>query len=93
MVGLVVLGLLLTRFLHQSGARVSESHAVQIARPQIDFKEDGYNIRLVRRGIPPKPFWAVSFWTRKPTGGGYDRITVVLVDANNGAVVEVKRAS
>lgn len=92
MVGLVALGLVLTRVLHHSGARVSESRAVAIAQPEIDFRPDGHNIRLVRRGIPPHPFWAVSFWTRKP-GGGYDRITIVVVDANNGNVTEVKHAS
>jgi hypothetical protein len=33
--------------------------------------------------------WAVSFWIRK-AGGGFSRITLVLVDANSGRVMQVR---
>ncbi len=92
MVGLLVLGLVLTRVLGRTNTRVSKEHAIEVARPKVDFKPQGYNIRLVRRGIPPRPFWIVSFWIRKASGG-YSRITVVLVDASNGRVVQVRRAA
>jgi hypothetical protein len=92
MVGLLVLGLLLTRVLGHTTPRVGESRAVAIARTHVEFKPQGHTIRLVRRGIPPRAFWAVSFWTRKPSGG-YDHITVVLLDASSGRVTEVRRTS
>ncbi len=91
MVALVAIGLLLTRVLDRSGARVSEERAVEVARPYAGFIPEGHNIRLVRRGIPPKPFWAVSFWI-KDASGDPTRVTVVLVNADTGDVTEVRKS-
>jgi hypothetical protein len=91
MVALIAVGLLLTRVLDRSGARVSEERAVAVARPYAGFTPEGHNIRLVRRGIPPKPFWAVSFWI-KDASGDPTRVTLVLVSADTGDVTEVKKS-
>ena len=93
MVALLALGLILTRGLGRTDTKVSKDDAIAVARPNVDFKPQGYNIRLVRQGIPPRPVWAVSFWIRKSGGGGYSRITIVLVDANNGRVMQVRRTT
>jgi hypothetical protein len=93
MVALLALGLVLTRVLGRTTPKVSKQDAVVVARPNVDFKPQGYNIRLVRQGIPPRPVWAVSFWIRKSGGGGYSRITLVLVDANSGRVMQVRRTT
>jgi hypothetical protein len=90
MVALIAIGLLLTRVLDRSGARVSEERAVEVSRPYAGFTPEGHNIRLVRRGIPPKPFWAVSFWI-KDASGDPTRVTLVLVNADTGDVTEVKK--
>jgi hypothetical protein len=92
MVGLIALGLVLTRVLGRTDTKVSKDDAIAVARPKVDFKPQGHNIRLLRQGIPPRPVWAVSFWIRK-TGGGFSRITVVLVDANSGRVMQVRRSA
>jgi hypothetical protein len=92
MVALLALGLVLTRVLGRTDTKVSKSDAIAVARPNVDFKPQGYNIRLLRQGIPPRPVWAVSFWIRK-TGGGFSRITLVLVDANSGRVMQVRRST
>jgi hypothetical protein len=92
MVALLTLGLVLTRVLGRTTPKVSKAEAVAVARPNVDFKPQGYNIRLVRQGIPPRPVWAVSFWIRK-AGGGFSRITLVLVDANSGQVMQVRRTT
>jgi hypothetical protein len=92
MVGLLAVGLVLTRVLGKTRPNVSEAKAVQIARPKVDFTPQGHNIRLVRRGIPSRPYWVISFWSRKSTGG-YKRITVVLVDSSSGRIVEVRRVT
>jgi hypothetical protein len=92
MVALLALGLVLTRVLGRTNPKFSKQDAIAVARPKVDFKPQGYNIRLVRQGIPPRPVWAVSFWIRK-AGGGYSRITVVLVDANSGQVMQVRRTT
>jgi hypothetical protein len=93
MVALLALGLVLTRVLGRTTPKVSKADAVAAARPNVDFKPQGYNIRLVRQGIPLRPVWAVSFWIRKSGGGGYSRITLVLVDANSGRVMQVRRTT
>ena len=90
MVALLALGLVLVNVLGRGTTHVSKAEALKIARPQIDFKPGGYQIRLLRRGIPPHAFWIVSFYIRKQ-GGGYRRGTLVLVDASSGKVAEVKR--
>jgi hypothetical protein len=92
MVGLLVVGIVLVRVLGKTKPHVSESRAIQIAQPKIDFVPEGHTIRYVRRGIPPHGYWIVSFWIHK-TGGGYKRVTVVLVDASSGRVTEVRRST
>jgi hypothetical protein len=72
----------------ESARPVTQDRAVQIARDQIPFTPDGFNVRFLRRGVSEHPYWAVSLWTRG-AGGGYDRITVVLVDADSGQVTGI----
>jgi hypothetical protein len=92
MVALLALGLVLTRVLGRTTPKVSKTDAIAVARPNVDFKPQGYNIRLVRQGVPPRPVWAVSFWIRKAEGG-FSKITLVLVDANSGRVMQVRRTT
>ena len=92
MVGLLVLGVVLIRVLGRGSPEISKQEAIAIARPRIDFKPQDYQIRFIRRGIPPHGFWVVSFFIRKQAGG-YKRVTVVLVDASSGKVAEVKRSA
>jgi hypothetical protein len=91
MVALILLALLLTRVLGHGNAKVSEERAVEVARPYAGFTPEGHNIRLVRRGIPSRPFWAVSFWIKNDAGDP-TRVTVVLVNADTGDVTEVRRS-
>jgi hypothetical protein len=88
MVGLIVIGLLLTRISGRGEPQVTQERAVEIARPQVEFTPEGHNIRFVRRGIPPRGFWAVSFWIKDRTGHPTE-VTVVLVDASTGRIDEV----
>ena len=92
MVGLIVIGLLLTRVAGRGQQNISDDRAVAIARPLVDFTPEGHNIRFVRQGIPPKPFWAVSFWI-KDAQGTPTRVTLVLIDAETGRVDSVKSTS
>jgi hypothetical protein len=90
MVALLAVGLVLVNVLSGGKPRVSKEDALAIARPRIDFKPTGYQIRFIRRGIPSRGFWVASFYIRKPAGG-YSRVTVVLVDATSGRVTEVRK--
>jgi hypothetical protein len=88
---LIIVALLLSRVLNRGGARVSEERAVDVSRQYVGFTPEGHNIRLIRRGIPPRPFWAVSWWIKDATGDA-TRVTVVLVNADTGEVTEVRRS-
>ena len=88
MAGLLALGLVLVNVLGRSTPRVSKKEAVAIARPHIDFKPQGYQIRFIRQGIPPRGVWVVSFYIHNRSGG-YRRVTNVLVDSNTGTVAQV----
>jgi hypothetical protein len=92
MVALLALGLVLVKVLGSGKPHVSQARAVEIARARVDFKPEDHQIRFVRRGIPSRGFWVVSFYIRNPEGG-YKRVTVVLVDAQNGEVTEVRRST
>ena len=92
MVGLLALGRVLVNVLGGGKPHVSEERAVAIARPHVDFTPQDHQIRFVRQGIPPRGYWVVSFFIRKQ-GGGYKRVTVVLVDAQSGRVTEVRRTT
>ena len=67
---------------------ITGDEAVRIARAQIDFEPEQFNAELGRQGYPPKPVWAVTFWT-KPSDGkeGFDRRTAVEIDAETGAIL------
>lgn len=88
MVGLLAIALVVARLPGRGEQEVSEERAVEIARPVVDFTPEGHNIRLVRRGIPPRAFWAVSFWIKDATGDP-TRATVVVVDATTGEIDEI----
>jgi hypothetical protein len=90
MVGLLALGFVLVHVLGRSTPRVSEKQAVAIARPRIDFEPQGYQIRFIHQGIPPRGVWVVSFYSRNRSGG-YRRVTDVLVDSTTGKVAQVMR--
>jgi hypothetical protein len=81
MVALLALGLVLTRVLGRTTPKVSKQEAVAVARPNVAFKPQGYNIRLVRQGVPPRPVWAVSFRSGRrhwdPRARGRERRRVV----------------
>jgi hypothetical protein len=90
MVGLLVLGFALVHFAERGGRKISKEDAVAIGRTRVDFEPTGYQIRFLRRGIPPRGYWVDSFYIRN-AAGGYKRVTVVVIDASSGTVTEVHR--
>ena len=92
MVGLIAIGLVLVNVLDRGSPSVSKEEALSISRPRIDFVPQDHQIRFIRRGIPPRGYWIVSYFIRKAEGG-YKRVTVVVVDASSGNVTEVRRTT
>jgi hypothetical protein len=69
---------------------IGSDEAIEIARREIDFEPERTMVRFTPRGVQSRPFWAVSFSLLDATGNP-DRITVVLVNAKTGEVVEIRR--
>ena len=92
MVALLAVGFALVHVAERGGRKISKDDAIAISRARIDFEPTGHQIRFLRRGIPPRGYWVTSFYIQKPEGG-YERVTVVLVDASSGKVTEVRRTT
>jgi hypothetical protein len=91
-VALLAVGLALVHFGTRGDKKVSQDDALAIARPRVDFKPNGHQIRYLRRGIPPHGFWIVTYYIRSAVGS-YKRVTTVFVDASSGEVTEVRRTA
>ena len=90
MVGLLAIGFLLVHVLGHGTPKVTQQEAIAIARPHVDFEPQGHQIRFIHQGVPPRGVWVVSFYVPRKIGG-YEHVTVVIVDATTGQVMEVKR--
>ncbi len=91
----LLLGVLLVAFVVARGCgsgelNVDEQEAISIARRAIDYRPERVQVRLVRRGVRSRAFWAVSLSTRT-AGGSFENVTVVVVDARTGRIDEVHR--
>jgi hypothetical protein len=64
---------------------VSQDEAVAIARKEIDFEPDRYQVRYLPQGIPPVYYWGVNFY-KLDENGQVVRTEVVLVNAETGEV-------
>ncbi|MDQ3875830.1 MAG: hypothetical protein M3322_09870 [Actinomycetota bacterium] len=62
-----------------------------IAKRQVRFRPDRVQVRLFRRGLQSRPFWAVSLATVN-SAGRVRRAMVVVVDARSGRVDSVEPA-
>jgi hypothetical protein len=74
------------------GDEISQEQAVTIAREEIDYEPVRVMVRLLKRGLKSRPYWAVSLATVADTGA-LERVTVVVVDAKTGEVSEIRRTS
>ena len=81
--------LLVSRGCQRTAVRINEAQAVAIGQRQLDFDPQGHTIRIVQRGVPPRRYWAVSYFIRNQTGG-YRKLTVLLIDANTGKVQVIR---
>ena len=93
----IVLAVLLIAFVASRscasvGNRISQDEAVAIAKRQIDYVPEKVQVRLLKRGLQSRPFWAVSLSTLA-ADGSLERVTVVVIDARSGRVDEIRSPS
>ena len=90
LVFVLVLAVVAARSCASRDTEVSKEQATEIARKEIDFTPEQVMTRFVPRGFQSRPTWAVSL-SQLDQDGVIERVTVVVVDANDGRVIEVRR--
>jgi hypothetical protein len=86
----LVLAFVAAQTCQKSSIRVTEEQAVAKAEAQVDFEPRRTQIRLLRQGVPSKPFWIVSLSRPGKRPGTFSELAVVRIDANSGKVADVK---
>jgi hypothetical protein len=82
----LVAALLVARSCGATETAVSKDEAIEIARGEVDFTPDDVRVRLIKRGIQSQEFWLVGL------ARGQTEAVNVVIDADTGAVAEVRRA-
>ena len=91
----VVVSVLLLAFVaaqtcQKSSIRLNKDQAIAKAEEQVTFKPQRTQIRLLRQGVPSKPFWIVSLSRPGKAPGTFSALAVVRINANTGKVETVK---
>jgi hypothetical protein len=89
-VAVLVLAFVVAQTCQKSQVRLNKDQAIAKAEDQVDFEPKRTQIRLLRQGIPGKPFWIVSLSRPGRTPGTFSELAVVRIEANTGKVVDVK---
>ena len=77
--------LLYSRGCQEQSRPISSDEAVELARAEVSFTPDRYQVRFLQQGIPPRGYWGVSFVEDGPNGLPAKN-EVYLVDAKTGDV-------
>jgi hypothetical protein len=93
-VGVIVAVLLLAfvtaQTCQKSSIRLDKNQAIAKAKQQVDFTPKHTQIRLLRQGVPSKPFWIVSLSIPGKTSGTFTKLAVIRINANTGKVERVR---
>jgi hypothetical protein len=90
-VAVLVLAFVVAQTCQKSSIRLDKNQAIAKAEDQIDFTPKSTQVRLLRQGVPSKPFWVVSLSRPGKTEGTFSALAVVRIDANTGKVETVKQ--
>ena len=86
----LVLAFVVAQTCQKSQLRLDKEQAIAKAENQVDFEPVRTQIRLLRQGIPGKPYWIVSLSRPGKRPGTFSELAVVRIDANTGKVKDVK---
>jgi len=87
----LLLAVIAARSCASRDTEVTKEEAARIARKEVDFTPEREMTRFVPRGFQSRPTWAVSF-SQLDDDGVIERVVVVVVDANDGHVIEIRRS-
>jgi hypothetical protein len=67
------------------GRDITQDQAIALAEKEASFEPERHQVRFLQQGIPPRPYWGVSFYDVGPDGRPV-KVEVFLVDAHTGEV-------
>jgi hypothetical protein len=88
-VAVLALAFVIAQTCQKSSIRLDKDEAIATATQQVNFKPTQTQIRLLRQGVPSKPFWIVSLSRPGKREGTFSALAVVRIDANTGKVESV----
>jgi hypothetical protein len=74
----------------KSSIRLDKNQAIAKAKEQVNFTPKRTQIRLLRQGVPSKPFWIVSLSRPGKRPGTFSALAVVRINANTGKVENLR---
>jgi len=90
-VGVLVVAFVAAQTCQKSSIRLDKNEAIAKAEAQVDFKPKREQIRLLRQGLPSKPYWIVSLSRPGKREGTFSALAVIRINANTGKVETVKQ--
>ena len=92
----VIISVLLLAFVaaqtcQKSSIRLDKNQAIAKAKAQVDFTPERTQIRMLRQGVPSKPFWIVSLSRPGKAPGTFSALAVIRINANTGKVESVNQ--
>jgi hypothetical protein len=89
-VAVLVLAFVASQTCQKSSIRLDKNQAIAKAKEQVDFTPKRAQIRLLRQGVPSRPFWIVSLSRPGKTSGTFSKLAVIRINANTGKVERVR---
>jgi hypothetical protein len=74
----------------KSSIRLNKDQAIAKAQAQVGFTPKRTQIRLLRQGIPSKPYWMVSLSRPGQRPGTFSKLAVFRINANTGKLQRVR---
>jgi hypothetical protein len=79
----------LSRGCASRSGEISREEAIAIATKEVDYRAERTQVRMLRRGVQSRAYWAVSLSTVDDQGD-FERVTIVVIDARTREVTEVR---
>jgi hypothetical protein len=89
-VSVLLLAFVVAQTCQKSSIRLDKNQAIAKAKAQVAFTPKRTQVRLLRQGVPSKPFWIVSLSRPGKRPGTFSALAVIRINANTGRVETVR---
>jgi hypothetical protein len=89
-VSVLLLAFVAAQTCQKSSVRLDKNQAIAKARAQVSFTPKRIQVRLLRQGVPSKPFWIVSLSRPGKRPGTFSALAVIRINANTGKIESIR---